>query len=95
MQCPQNLKKKYENFFEELLIEDGMCACACVSHVSEESLQILGIFLRAFNLSLMAMARMPAMPHASFLQPASISSSTLHISSELHLMNLFLQDCGH
>lgn len=37
-----------------------------VSHVSEESFQMAAIFLRAFNLSLMAMARMPAMPHVSF-----------------------------
>ena len=63
-----------------------VCVRVLVSHVSEEILQIPGIFLRAFNLTLMAMARMPAMPHASFLHPASISSSTLHISSELHFM---------
>ena len=43
-----------------------VCVRVLVSHVSKNSFQMAGIFLRAFNLSLMAMARMPAMPHASF-----------------------------
>lgn len=65
-----------------------------VSHVSEESFQIPGIFLPAFNLSLMAMARMPAMPHASFYTQQASHPLLFTSHPSCIWWDAFLQDCG-